>query len=152
VLYNSVGNAHRTEIEGERQVLYRWHPWAGCVVRVHGAIEKIGGTVLRCSSGSGASERSLEVPAWMFDRATCIALRVTGDPVVDFAALTALQELLAAATVCDAPVSSSNTPVSSPADQARNQNWGRMMRQRCQYRARVTNKFSNSSCSPNQCR
>jgi len=118
-------NAHRTESEEEREVLYRWHPWAGCVVRVHRAIERIGGTVLRCSSGSGASERSLEVPAWMFDRATCIATRVTSDPVVEFRALKALQELLVATTVYDAPASSSNPPVSSPADQARNQNWGK---------------------------
>jgi hypothetical protein len=73
------GNAHRTEIAEEREVLYRWHPWAGCVVRIE-AVEKVGGIVLRCSRDSGASERWLELPAWMFDRATCLATRITPDP------------------------------------------------------------------------
>jgi hypothetical protein len=42
-------NAHSTEIGQEREVLYPWHPWAGCIVRVHEAVEKVDGTVLRCS-------------------------------------------------------------------------------------------------------
>jgi hypothetical protein len=47
-------------------------------------------------------------------------MRVTSDPVVEFAALTALQELLAAATAHGQAALSLNTPVSSPAGEARN--------------------------------
>ena len=61
----------------------------------------------------------------MFDRATCMAMRVTSEPVVEFAALAALQELLATATAHGEIVPSSNTPVSSPASEARNQDRGK---------------------------
>jgi hypothetical protein len=83
----------------------------GC--QIHEAVEKVSGTVLRCSLG-GAGERWLELPAWMFDRAACMAMRVTADLVVEFAALAALQELLAAAMRQDDVALSSNTPVLSP--------------------------------------
>src|SRR5215470_7541002 len=116
-------NAHRTEIAEGREVLYHWHPWAGSVVRIHEAVEKISGTVLRCSPG-GASERWLELPAWMFDRATCMAMRVVPDPVVEFAALVALQELLVAAARQGDAALSSNTPVLSPPGRARNHTGG----------------------------
>ncbi len=43
------GNAHRTDDAEECEVLYPWHPWAGCIVRVHETVEKADGTVLRCS-------------------------------------------------------------------------------------------------------
>src|SRR5262249_12558409 len=98
-------------------------PWAGWVVRIHEAVEKISGTVLRCSSG-GLTERWLELPAWMFDRATCVATRVAPDPVVEFAALAALQELLAPAARQGDAALSSNTPVLSPPGRARNHTGG----------------------------
>jgi hypothetical protein len=113
-------NAHRTEIAEEREVLYCWHPWAGGVVWVHEAVEKAGGSILRCSRDSVASERWLELPAWMFDRATCLSMRIASGPVVTFAALAALQELLAAALADGDTASPSNAPVSSPAGEARN--------------------------------
>jgi hypothetical protein len=118
-------NAHRTEVGQEREVVYPWHPWAGCVVRVHEAVGKVGGTVLRCSRDSEASGRWLELPVWMFDRAACLAVQITSAPVVEFAALVALQELLAVAAAARDVALSSNTPVSSPTDEARNQNRGK---------------------------
>jgi hypothetical protein len=60
----------------------------------------------------------------MFDRATCSAMQITTAPAVEFAALMALQELLGAAAARDAALSS-NTPVSSPTGEARNQNRGK---------------------------
>ena len=42
-------NAHRTGEAEEREVLYRWHPWSGRVVRVHEVVAKEAGAVLRCS-------------------------------------------------------------------------------------------------------
>jgi hypothetical protein len=54
------GNAHRTEVAQEREVLYPWHPWAGCVVHVHEAVEKAGGIFLRCSLDSAAGRTVIQ--------------------------------------------------------------------------------------------
>jgi hypothetical protein len=80
-------NAHRIE---EREVLYRWHPWAGCVVHIHELIEKASGDAFRCSRDGDALGRWQELPAWMFDRASCARIQIGADPQVDLAALGAL--------------------------------------------------------------
>jgi hypothetical protein len=116
-------NAHRTANPEECEVLYPWHPWAGCLVRVHEAIEKVDGIVLRCSR-DGATKRWLELPAWMFDRAVCLPMRITRDPGIEFAALAALRELLTGVASQHGQSSSSNTPVSGVASKARDQNRG----------------------------
>jgi len=70
-LYNATrrrGNAHRTE---KRKVLYLWHPWAGCTVRIHEVIDKVAGAVARYSHDEGATGGLLELPLWMFDRSAC---------------------------------------------------------------------------------
>src|SRR4051794_29174407 len=54
-------NAHRIGNAEGQEVLYRWHPWAGCVVDgVHAVIDKSSGAVLRCSE-RGSGERWLEL-------------------------------------------------------------------------------------------
>src|SRR5215469_3313792 len=118
------GSAHSTEIGQEREVLYPWHPWAGYIVLVHEAVEKLDGTVLRCSLEGGSRERWLELPAWMFDRARCLPMRIARDPHVAFAALAGLTELLAEAAGRNGQSLSSNTPVSGAASEARDQNRG----------------------------
>jgi hypothetical protein len=60
----------------------------------------------------------------MFDRATCSVMQITTAPAVEFAALVALQELLGGAAAARNAALASNTPVSSPTDEARNQNRG----------------------------
>jgi hypothetical protein len=106
-------NAHRIE---DREVLYRWHPWFGRVVRVDGVIEKDGGDVFRCCAGGELSSRSLELPAWMFDRATCTLTRSTRAPAADLAALSALRRLLNDLGRRPADVAAiSNAPVSGAA-------------------------------------
>ena len=106
-------NAHRIGNAEGREVLYRWHPWAGCVVDVHAVIEKSSGEVLRCSE-RGSGERWLELPAWMFDRAACLAVEIAVRPRVDMAVLSALGALLAAA----GRPPSSNDPVRGAAGEA----------------------------------
>jgi Transposase len=118
------GNAHRTDIAEKLEVLYPWHPWAGCIVRVHETIEKVGGTVLRCSRDGQARERWLELPVWMFDRSACLAMWIARDPRVGFAALAELRELLAEAAAQNGQSSPSKTPVSGAASEARDQNRG----------------------------
>ena len=124
------GNAHRTGIAEEREVLYPWHPWAGCVVHVHQAIEKVDGTILRCSRVGGGP--GLELPAWMFDRSICLAMRIVRDPYVEFAALGVLRELLANVDSKHGRCLSSNTPVSGAVSGARDQNRGMRMRRHSQ--------------------
>jgi hypothetical protein len=115
-------NAHRTE---ERKVLYSWHPWAGCIVRIHEVIEKAAGEVARCSHDGVASVRLLELPIWMFDRAACASMRVETLPWVDIAALAALRTLLDAAAIGGAVGrASSNAPVSGVARVSHDQNRG----------------------------
>jgi hypothetical protein len=84
-------NAHGI---AEYELLYPWHPWAGCLVHIHEVVEKAGGEVFRCSLSGRASARWLEIPAWMFDRAAHAAWRVGAAPYVDIAVLTALATLL----------------------------------------------------------
>jgi hypothetical protein len=118
------GNAHRTDKSDEREVLYPWHPWAGCTVYVHETVEKTDGTALRCSRDGGATERWLELPVWMFDRAACLLMRIARDPHVDLAALSVLQALIAEAAECSGQILSSNSPVSGAAREPRDQNPG----------------------------
>src|SRR6202171_5652033 len=84
-------NAHGI---AEHELLYPWHPWAGCLVHIHEVVEKAGREVFRCSLSGRASGRWLEIPAWMFDRAARAAWRVGAAPYVDIAVLTALATLL----------------------------------------------------------
>jgi hypothetical protein len=83
-------NAHRIEV---LEVL--WHPWFGRVVHIHEVIEQRAGGVLHCSPDGDASRRWLELPKWMFDRATCLGIRMAASPRVDTAALIALKTCLA---------------------------------------------------------
>src|SRR5260370_20720652 len=39
-------NAHGI---AEYELLYPWHPWAGCLVHIHEVVEKAGREVFRCS-------------------------------------------------------------------------------------------------------
>ena len=84
-------NAHVTE---HREVLYPWHPWFGLRVHVHQAVEKGLSGIFRCSVDGSAAGRWLELPAWMFDRAICLSIRVAHSPRVDLAALENLRKLL----------------------------------------------------------
>ena len=117
------GNAHRTE---KRKVLYLWHPWAGCTVQIHEVIDKMAGTVARCSHDDGAAGRLLELPLWMFDQSACAPMRVATHPHVDIAALRALRALLDATAIGDVEVrrTPSNAPVWGAAKASRNQNRG----------------------------
>src|SRR3984885_11096459 len=84
-------NAHGI---AEHELLYPWHPWAGCLVHIHEVVEKAAREVFRCSLSGRASGRWLEIPAWMFDRAAGAAWRVGAAPYVDIAVLTGLATLL----------------------------------------------------------
>src|SRR6202171_574528 len=102
-------NAHGI---AEHELLYPWHPWAGCLVHIHEVVEKVGRQVFRCSLSGRASGRWLEIPAWMFDRAARAAWRVGAAPDVEIAVLTALATLLQDVTsVSGAPSQLRDSPV-----------------------------------------
>jgi hypothetical protein len=117
------GNAHRTE---KREVLYPWHPWAGCTVRIHEVMDKAAGVVARCSHDDGAAGRLLELPLWMFDRSACAPMRVETLAHVDIAALRALRALLDATVIDGVGVGGtpSNAPVWGAVKASHDQNRG----------------------------
>jgi len=84
-------NAHRTE---EREVLYRWHPWFGRRVFVHEMTFKGGVRIFRCAETAQGVARCVEVPEWMFDRATCCGMAYAESPRVGCAALDRLKVLI----------------------------------------------------------
>ena len=84
-------NAHGTDI---REVIYQWHPWRGRQIHVHQAVERAGGIVFRCNLTGTTSDRLLEIPAWMFDRAVCTMTCLEAASRVDIGALSALSRLL----------------------------------------------------------
>ena len=109
-------NAHRTAL---REVLYRYHPWFGRHVCVHGTIDKADGVVFRCALDRSQADRWLEVPAWMFDRTACPdELRLTPEPLVSAASLAALSALLDLALKDRA--ASSNAPLSGKSSHDQN--------------------------------
>ena len=84
-------NAHGIE---DREVLYSWHPWAGRSVFIKEVVERKSGGVFRCVCREQSLDVVLELPSWMFDRATCAMARVLANPRVDLTALRALRGLL----------------------------------------------------------
>ena len=84
-------NSHKP---GKYEIFYENHPWFGREVSVQGVVEK-GKGVVRCTLQGDMQARALEVPLWMFDRLTCLSVRIRKRPQVDLAALEALQSLLA---------------------------------------------------------
>jgi hypothetical protein len=83
-------NTHKTEV---RELLYPWHPWYGRLVHIHEVLAKEE-TVFRCSLSGAFSGRSLEVPAWMFDRSLSARWRTMSVPYVELASLRALARLV----------------------------------------------------------
>ncbi len=61
---------------------------------VHEVIEKVTGTVVRCSLDAAGIDHWIEIPGWMLDPATCPSGEVVTSAVVDVATLVALAELL----------------------------------------------------------
>ncbi len=45
--------------------------WFGREIGVHGVVAKCDGVYFRCAMAGGHEDRWLEVPAWMFEQASC---------------------------------------------------------------------------------
>src|SRR5215813_1622633 len=77
-------NTHNTE---SREVRYPWHPWFGQLVTVYESVTKGGRPICRCGIEDQRNDRSVEVPAWMFEPTACDHLRLTATPFVNGQAL-----------------------------------------------------------------
>src|SRR5262245_45492921 len=84
---------HKTTLIDVRSVRYPFHPWFGQEVYVLAQGRRHGQAVLDCRVDLD-NARTLEVPAWMFDDAACVAAAVTSQPRVCFQALRRLRRLL----------------------------------------------------------
>ena len=112
-------NTHRTV---RREVLYAHHPWFAHEVWVHAVIEKADGVFFRCTLDGAETDRFLEIPAWMFERACCAHGHVTRDPFVSLDALMALSSLLD--LVLNTATPSSNARLLGACRASRDQNRG----------------------------
>ena len=72
----------------------RHHAWFGRSVGVYGGVQKPDGIHLRCIADGVPCDRWLEVPAWMFERASFFDDLDSTTPHVGLTALCALSALL----------------------------------------------------------
>ena len=91
-------DTHRIE---SREVRYPWHPWYGRAVWIDRVVVRGGRAVFRCRSEPGHEPRSVEVPQWMFDAASCHRMRLGPIPSVSCDALRDLRALLSQTTLAD---------------------------------------------------
>ena len=86
----------QTEQNTELVIHYGWHPWAGKQVQVVQLIQRGSEPSLRVECLIGRRVRRVDIPGWMFDRATCVIMVARDEPFVSFESLTALRGLLSA--------------------------------------------------------
>jgi hypothetical protein len=86
-----IHNTHQLDI---RRVEYPWHPLYGRDVYVQGTkVSWQRGLALRCKLDPEDTRYGFEVPAWMFERATCSTMHLSRPQVV-WSSLLELKELL----------------------------------------------------------
>jgi len=90
---------HKTHISKYQEVYYPWHPWYGRSVLVRGSLTRRDRVVFRCTIEDDATNKNLEVPQWMFDRAVCCGMRLVDTPVLRVHELRSLKALLGHVTV-----------------------------------------------------
>jgi hypothetical protein len=88
---NQQHKAHKTEF---LEVHYPWHPLHKQMIPVHFERRWKNGVALRCGAHDGVGRRDFDIPAWMFDRATCSTMTLSKIPTVDREALIQLRRLL----------------------------------------------------------
>ena len=84
-------NTHSNE---SREIHYRWHPWFGRRVWIYSIRTGRAPASVRCGLEPIQCSKSLEVPLWMFEAASCSTLSLTDAPRVGCAALQTLRALL----------------------------------------------------------
>jgi hypothetical protein len=88
-------DTHRIE---SREVRYPWHPWYGRAVWIDQAVVRGGRAMFQCRLELRQEQRSVEVPQWMFDAASCHWMRLGPIPSVSWEVLRELRALLSSGT------------------------------------------------------
>ena len=84
-------NTHNTEW---RNVCYPWHPLFRRTVAVYEVFIKRGQSLCRCGLEEEGRGRTVEIPTWMLEPATCCRLRMMSVPTVSCDALLELKAYL----------------------------------------------------------
>jgi hypothetical protein len=85
---------HKTHKTDLAKVVYRWHPMYGRELLIHGERNRAGAIVVICTVADEESKAVLEIPAWMFDAATCCRFRVGDSASASVDALRSLNRSL----------------------------------------------------------
>jgi len=86
---------HNTHSSSDsREVHYPWHPWYARTVWIYETRMGRAQSAARCGLEPTQRAKSLEVPLWMLESASCSTLRRAEDPRVDCATLQRLKTLL----------------------------------------------------------
>ena len=95
-------------------MLYPWHPWFGKPVRVHRSVSRRDRVAFQCTLVGEDRPRTLEVPQWMLDRASCCVMQLAAAPRVDSLHLRSLVQLLRLAADEDRDLGSQTDQSPSP--------------------------------------
>src|SRR5215469_12148945 len=85
---------YKTHNAEPREVQYPWHPWFGRTVWVYRIVVRGTRSRAHCGLDRVQCARSLEIPLWMLEAASCSTLRLAENPIVDCTALQRLKTLL----------------------------------------------------------
>src|SRR5215510_14509686 len=85
---------YKTHNAEPREVQYPWHPWFGRTVCVYRIVVRGTRSRAHCGLDQVQCARSLEIPLWMLEAASCSTLRLAENPIVDCTALQRLKALL----------------------------------------------------------
>ena len=85
----------QTEQKTELKIHYQFHPWGGETVQLVKRINGGSGPICRVERMISGKLRRIDIPSWMFDRATCAAMVAQEEPLVCFQHLAQLRRLLA---------------------------------------------------------
>ena len=90
---DATSRQHKTHNTQVREVVYAWHPWCGQKGLICEPVSRHE-PVFRCRVQHGKDVRLLEIPQWMFDRASCCPMHLAQSPIVGVEQLRQLRELL----------------------------------------------------------
>src|SRR3954462_7869578 len=82
---------YKTHNAEQCEVHYPWHPWFGRTIWVYRKVIRRTRSVAHCGPDRIQCAKSLEIPLWMLEAASCSALRLAEDAAVDCAALQRLK-------------------------------------------------------------
>jgi hypothetical protein len=85
----------QTEHNTDLTIHYAWHPWVGQTVQMAMPFDRGPELCFRVDRVEGKKTKRMDIPAWMFDRATCAAMITPQSiPYVTYEMLRRLRDLI----------------------------------------------------------